>query len=115
MLTSFLAVSLGLSDFLSDGLRIQKTGKGNFIVSLLTFIPPLAIVLFYPGIFVKAVSYAGFFCVILMIFLPAAMAWSGRYRKQLATADAYRVAGGRLPIILLFIVVALLMVVWFVT
>lgn len=115
VLTSFLGVSLGLSDFLSDGLKIQKAGQGNVIVSLLTFIPPLAIVLFYPSIFVKAVSYAGFFCVILMIFLPAAMAWSGRYHKQLAKAGDYQVAGGRLSIIVLFIVVALLMVAWFTT
>ena len=114
-MTSFLGVSLGLSDFLSDGLKIQKAGQGNIIVSLLTFIPPLGIVLFYPSIFVKAVSYAGFFCVILMVLLPAAMAWSGRYHKQLAKDGAYQVKGGPLPIILLFIIVALLMVVWFTT
>ena len=34
VLTSFLGVSLGLSDFLADGLKIQKIGKGTLIVTL---------------------------------------------------------------------------------
>src|SRR3990167_10102365 len=49
VVTSFLGTSLGLSDFLSDGLRVPKVGKGKIFIYLLTFLPSLIIVLFYPN------------------------------------------------------------------
>lgn len=100
VLTSFLGVSLGLSDFLADGCRIQKKGLGNVIVFALTFLPPLLIVLFYPSIFVKALSYAGIFCVVLIVLLPALMVFSGRYYKKMNTAVAYQVRGGAAAVLL---------------
>ena len=45
IVTSFLGVSLSLADFLIDGLKIKRNGKGKLLVSLLTFIPPLIFVL----------------------------------------------------------------------
>ncbi len=103
VLTSFLSVSLGLSDFLADGLKIEKTGKNGGLVFMLTFLPSLIIVLFYPSIFIKALSYAGIFCTILIVLMPALMIWSGRYRKQLAVGR-YQVMGGKTAIILLTLV-----------
>lgn len=100
VLTSFLSVSLGLSDFLADGFKVEKKGKGNLIVFTLTFLPSLLIVLFYPSIFIKALSYAGIFCLILIVLLPAMMAWSGRYRKHLTTGQ-YQVAGGKIAVLLI--------------
>ncbi|MCH9755003.1 MAG: amino acid permease, partial [Gammaproteobacteria bacterium] len=47
--TSFLGVGISLSDFLMDGLSLTHTEKNKFIVYLLTFLPPLMIVLFYPA------------------------------------------------------------------
>ncbi|WP_367607059.1 amino acid permease [Legionella sp. W05-934-2] len=78
MLTAFLGVSIGLFDFLADGLKWQKgglQGKGTF---LLTFLPPLLIVLVKPGIYLSAMRYAGICCVVLLLLLPVAMAWQGR-------------------------------------
>ncbi len=103
LLTAFLSVSLGLSDFLADGLKIEKKGKGNLIIFTLTYLPSLLIVLFYPGIFVKALSYAGIFASILLVLLPALMVWSGRYRRHLAVGR-YQVIGGRVAILLLILV-----------
>lgn len=103
VLTSFLSVSLGLSDFLADGLRTEKKGKGNLIIFALTFLPSLLIVLFYPSIFVKALSYAGIFAAILIVLLPALMVWSGRYRKQLAIGR-YQVIGGKATVLLLILI-----------
>jgi tyrosine-specific transport protein len=100
-------VSLGLFDFLSDGLKIEKKGKGHLMIALLAFLPSLLIVLFYPSIFVKALSYAGIFAIVLLILLPAFMIWSGRYYKNL-NVGRYQVAGGKIAIALL-IVVAFLM------
>src|SRR3990167_6355231 len=90
MITSFLGVSLSLTDFLADGLQVSKKGKGNLVVYGLTFIPPLIIVLFIPSIFIKALDYAGIICVILLILLPAIMAWRSR---QLITKSTYQVWG----------------------
>lgn len=106
VLTAFLCVSLALSDFLADGLNVEKKGKGNFLVFGITFLPSLLIVLFYPSIFVKALNYAGIFCVILIILLPALMAYSGRYHKKIA--QGYEVAGGRIALILVMIISVLI-------
>lgn len=82
MLTAFLGVSIGLFDFLADGLKWQKSGvqgKGTF---LLTFLPPLLIVLMKPNIYLNAMRYAGICCVVLLLLLPVAMAWSGRKKDN---------------------------------
>ncbi len=78
MITAFLGVSLGLFDFLSDGLNMKKTGRQGRWVLALTFLPPLLVVLTYPGIYIQAFNYAGICCVILLLLLPTAMAWQGR-------------------------------------
>ncbi len=102
VMTSFIAVSLGLCDFLADGFNVNKQGKGGFLVYSVAFVPPLAIVIFYPQAFLIGLSYAGIFCVLLLVLLPAFMAWSGRYRKNIA--KGYQLIGGKLTLILLIIV-----------
>lgn len=108
MVTSFLGVALALSDFLADGFHLKKTGMGRLKIDTLTFLPPLLIVLFYPGIFIKALSYAGILCGVLLMFLPCLMAWRGRYIHKLATG--WRVKGGK-PALLLGSVAGLLVIV----
>jgi len=94
MVTAFLGVSLGLFDFLADGLQLKKSGaQGKYILAL-TFLPPLAIVLFNPGIYLHALSYAGICCVILLLLMPSIMAWKGRQTCQLAPSDTHMVPGG---------------------
>lgn len=107
--TSFLGASLCLSDFLTDGLKIGRSAARRLFIVALTLLPPLAIVLFYPGAFMIGLSYAGIFCVVLLMLLPALMVWSGRYVKKMATG--YEVTGGKLFIILeMMIALALLVV-----
>jgi len=84
MLTAFLGVSLGLFDFLADGLKIQRQGRSGLFIALIAYLPPLLLVLFFPGIFISALRYAGLFCVILLLLLPLLMVLSGRYIKKLA-------------------------------
>ena len=102
VLTSFLGVSLCLTDFLADGLKYEKEGMSNVIISLLTFLPPFLIVLFFPGIFIRALEYAGILCVILLLLLPAWMAWMGRYRRKMS--GSFKVLGEKslLAFILVF-------------
>ena len=75
IVTSFLGVTLSLSDFLTDGFKIKKSWEGRLIACLLTFIPPLIFVFTYQRGFFVALDYAGVFVAILLIFLPAMMAW----------------------------------------
>jgi tyrosine-specific transport protein len=75
IITSFLGVSLSLSDFLSDGLKMKRFSFGQELSSLLTFLPPLFFVYTYPQGFIMALQYAGIFVVILLCLLPALMAW----------------------------------------
>ncbi len=77
VLTSFLGVALSLSDFLSDGIKVNKQQKGGAaIISCLTLGPPLIIVLISPAIFLKALNYAGILCIILLFIMPLLMAGS---------------------------------------
>ncbi|MEM8629044.1 MAG: aromatic amino acid transport family protein [Chlamydiota bacterium] len=81
--TSFLGVNMGLLDFLSDGLRIQKTVYGKMVLSCLAFLPPTLIALFDPAIFLRALDYAGGFgCSILLVLFPTMMVLISRYRRK---------------------------------
>lgn len=75
IITSFLGVSLSLSDFLSDGFHMKRFSLGREFACLLTFIPPLIFVLAYPHGFILALQFAGIFVAILLCILPALMAW----------------------------------------
>jgi tyrosine-specific transport protein len=80
MLTAFLGVSLCLMSFLSDGLNMKHQGRHGLFLFILTFSPPLFLVIASPGLYLRALHYAGFFCVILLLLLPALMAYAGRSR-----------------------------------
>lgn len=109
MLTSFLGVGLCLTDFLADGLQMEKKGYGQLLIHSLAFIPPLLIVVFYPNAFIKALSYAGIYCIILLILLPAWMAWRGRYKKFIARG--YQVAGGK-PLLIGLMIFSVIFIAW---
>lgn len=111
IITSFLGVTLSLSDFLTDGLGLDRSHSSRILVTCLTFIPPLFFVITYPRIFVVALEYAGIFVAILLGLLPIAMVWVRRYRHGLKAPLAF--PGGKpLMIIaaLVFIAVIVLQV-----
>lgn len=107
MATSFLSVSLSLSDFLSDGLRLTKQGIGNVFIYGATFLPPLLVVLFYPDAFLRGIQYAGLCCFILMILFPPLMVWRGRYHREIAK-EGYRVGGGKFLLAMLLVFATLM-------
>lgn len=107
VLTSFLGVSLSLSDFLADGLRCEKKGLGNLIIYATTFLPPMLIVFVRPGLFIAALKYAGIYCVILLILFPALMAWRGRYRHALS--KGFQLSGGK-PLLFILLMLATLLI-----
>jgi tyrosine-specific transport protein len=99
IVTSLLGVSLSLTDFLADGLKIKKTYWGKFFLVLLAFLPPLIFAIFYPKGFILALKYAGVFVVILLALFPSLMAWCERYCPPASRAfqpSAFKVPGGKL-------------------
>jgi len=98
--TSFLGVTLGLFDFLADGLQLPKKGRKKILLYLLVYFPPTVIAMLYPNIFIRALSYAGGIgCALLLGLFPVMMVWSGRYRKKLDTRNQQ--LGGGKPILIL--------------
>ena len=105
LVTSFLGVSLGLRDFLADGLKISQDLKGKILLAGLIFIFPLVIGVLYPHVFLIALSYAGGFgCALLLGLLPILMVWRGRY-KMGHSDEVVCLPGGRVVLVLLAIFV----------
>ncbi|QBR84630.1 tryptophan/tyrosine permease [Legionella israelensis] len=107
MLTAFLGVSLGLFDFLADGLKLGKSGQQGKFTLALTFLPPLLLVLVKPGIYLQALSYAGICCVILLLLLPTIMAWRGR--KTCTGEVMPMIPGGNFSLSLLMLIAVFLL------
>lgn len=105
LVTSLLGVSLGLFDFLADGLPIPKGRRGRLALLALVFGIPLLVVELNPSLFYTALNYAGGFGVALLLgILPILMAWSLRSRQQ---SLSYRLPGGKpLLLFLLFLIVS---------
>lgn len=108
VLTSFLSVSLAMTDFLADGFQMEKKGGPGFFIHLATFLPPMIIVLFYPNAFIKALEYAGLYCIILQILLPAWMVWRGRYHRHFQ--GKFKVRGGKFLLAFMLILSSILIV-----
>lgn len=84
IITSFLAQSLSLVDFLSDGLKIPKKHLGRVFLIALTLVPPFVFAFLYPGIFIQALNMAGGFSAVLLFgVMPALMVWILRYRQRI--------------------------------
>jgi tyrosine-specific transport protein len=100
--TSCLGVSLGLFDFLADGLKIKNDKPGRFKTLIITFLPPLLISIFYPNFFLLGLSIGAIFLVILEILIPVAMAY--KFRKKENLSSQYKVSGGNSLLIIISII-----------
>jgi len=79
---SFIGMSIGFFDFLADGLKIEKKGKGRLKLCAIMFIIPMIISLINPNIFIAAISHAGGLGVALLLgLMPIAFVWKGRYYR----------------------------------
>ncbi len=104
LITSFFGVTLGLMDFLADGLNIKKSLSGKTLLCLLIFIPALFIAYLFPHIFLTALDYAGGYgCALLLGLLPILMVWTARYR--LGMQSPYTFPGGKIALLLLAVFV----------
>lgn len=105
VVTSFLGVTLGLRDFLADGLQVEKTVQGRILLSGLVFAPPVVISLSYPNIFLTALGLAGGFgCAILLGLFPILMVWQGRYVQHRRGTPLVRGGKPFLALLILFVI-----------
>lgn len=82
VITSFLAQSLSLIDFMADGLKSSKQGMSRVYLILLVLLPPLLLALSFPHIFIRALNMAGgLSAVILFGVIPILMSWKIRQQK----------------------------------
>jgi len=102
LITSFMGITLSLSDFLKDGFNVKDTKIGKITCITASLLPPYIWSVTYPGGFEAALDYAGAIVGILIVILPMCMAWRGRYKLNLS--GDFKVPGGKLPIILLLLI-----------
>jgi tyrosine-specific transport protein len=109
IITSFLGVAQGLFDFLKDGVKAGASHKKRVIAFILTFAPPIFLVIFFERGFISLLEYSGALISIIMGILPILIVWRLRERKDRYVE--YRAVGNKLALsagILFFALVALL-------
>ncbi|KVX00268.1 aromatic amino acid transport family protein [Shewanella frigidimarina] len=111
LITSFLGVTMSLFDYVAELTRAKNDVAGRAKTWLITFIPPLLCALYYPDGFFKVLGFAAIPLVVMIIYLPIAMALKQRAQQM----GGYQVSGGTLGLIVAgllgtLIVVAQLMV-----
>jgi len=98
--SSFLGVTLGLFDYISDVFKFGNHLWGRIKTALVTFLPPLLMSLLYPYGFVTAIGYAGLAVSIWMIIIPALLV---RASRKKFTQSNYKVFGGKWLIYLIVV------------
>lgn len=100
IVTSLLAQSLSLVDFLADGLKVSKQGLSRVGLIALTLVPPTVCALLNPGLFIHALTLAGgLAAVVLFGILPACMI----YRLDARLVPGWIVKGVFVFALLLFV------------
>ncbi len=99
--TSFLGITFGLVDFLSDGLHIKKEGVGKITLALLVIIPTIVIATQFERAFMIAMDTSGGFGdTVLNGMIPVLMIWVGRYKLGYKSESA--LPGGKTLLITVF-------------
>jgi len=91
LVSSFLGVTLGLFDFISDKFHFDDSHTGRFKTSLVTFVPPTIGGLLFPDGFLYAIGLAGLSAVVWGIVVPAL---SAKVSREKFGNPHYRVWGG---------------------
>jgi len=100
IITSFLANSISLTDFLADGLKLNQGHKKAWSVYLIAYLPAISAVLFYQKAFLAGLSIAGTLAIIQLLILPGLIVWGLRYTRSKMPLQ-YSVTGGKSSLALL--------------
>lgn len=111
LVTSFFGISLGLYDFLSDGLNIPKKGWGTATLGLMIIAPTLFFSINFERIFLTALDASGGFGdAILNGILPVLMIYIGRYYMKLQKTS-FVAPGGKWLLVTLFAFYAIALII----
>jgi tyrosine-specific transport protein len=103
LVTSFFGISLGLFDFLSDGLKMKKKGLDALKLGALIVFPSLFFAIYYEQIFILALDASGGFGdTILNGLIPITMVWIGRYILKKESPEGVSF-GGKKELVFLFL------------
>lgn len=106
LVTSFLGVTMSLFDYVAELTRARSNVAGRLQTWLITFVPPLLCALFYPDGFFQVLGFAAIPLVVMIIFLPIAMALKQRAQKL----GGYQVMGG-IPALIIAGIIGVLIVI----
>ncbi len=109
IITSFLANSISLTDFLADGLNLHQDHKKSGWVYFLAYVPALCTVLFFSKAFLIGLSVSGTFAIIQSLILPGLIVWFLRYRNKSIELN-YSVFGGK-PLLALLLIISLVLLI----
>ena len=99
--SSFLGVTLGLFDYLSDLFGFDNTRIGRSKAGAITFLPPLVACLLFPLGFDKVIGYVGMAAAIWTAIVPALLLAASR--KKHGVGKKYRIHGSKYLIIWVFL------------
>ena len=111
IVTSFLGVAQGLFDFLKDGLKARGSHKLRILAFILTFLPPLLLIIFLERGFITLLEYAGALVSIILGIIPMLIVWRLRMKQKIILT--YRAPGGKVALslgILFFLFVVMLVI-----
>lgn len=98
IVTSFLGVAQGLFDFLKDGINAGHSHKKRSFAFLLTFVPPILLIISFEAGFIALLEYAGALVSIILGIVPILIVW--RLRESKTVAPAYRAKANKFSLVL---------------
>ncbi|WP_370423157.1 aromatic amino acid transporter (plasmid) [Pantoea vagans] len=82
VICSFVGVTAGLVDYISDRFNFPATRTGRLKATAITFLPPLSLSLLFPDGFVTAIGYAGLIATIWAVIVPGLLHLKMRSRQD---------------------------------
>ncbi|WP_337021856.1 aromatic amino acid transporter [Pantoea anthophila] len=82
VICSFVGVTAGLVDYISDRFNFSATRTGRLKATAITFLPPLSLSLLFPEGFVTAIGYAGLIATIWAVIVPGLLHLKMRSRQD---------------------------------
>lgn len=82
VICSFVGVTAGLVDYISDRLNFPATRFGRLKATCITFLTPLSLSLLFPNGFVAAIGYAGLIATVWAVIVPVMLYQKIKHRRS---------------------------------
>jgi tryptophan-specific transport protein len=91
IITSFLGVSLGLFDYITDKFNFSETPLGRLKTAIVVFLPPIIGGVFFPNGFIFAIGFAGMAVAFTALIVPPLML---KRSRKIFAPGIYQLWGG---------------------